>query len=177
MIVIVGVAGAGKTMQGTMLAAELGCEWISLGNILRQHITDERREKMLAGELISDSETIDILAEVFKAIDAEKNECILDGCPRTVRQAEWLDEQVKLGNAKITSIIHIIADKELVKERLLKRGRQDDHEAAIAERFREYDETIVPIVKLLQSRGYVVHEIDGEGSVEQVHQKVLEAIS
>ena len=177
MIIIMGVAGAGKTMQGTMLAAELGCEWISIGNILRQHITDERRERMQAGELMADEETIDLLSETLTACKASENECILDGCPRTLRQAEWLVEQIRAGKLMFTSVIHILADKKLVKERLLKRGRLDDREEAIAQRFKEYDETIVPIVQLLEDQGFKVHTINGEGSIEEVHTRVLGALS
>ena len=172
-----GVAGAGKTMQGTMLAAELGCEWISIGNILRQNINDERRQRMQAGELMADEEIIGLLGQALSASKASEVECILDGCPRTTTQAEWLVEQIKAGKLMFTAVIHILADKELVKQRLLKRGRMDDREDAIAERFKEYDETIVPIVKLLETEGFQVHTIDGEGTIEEVHARVLGALS
>ena len=69
MIILTGVAGAGKSMQGKILADEHGYAWISTGEILRVLVTGKRRQEMLQGKLLSDEEMIAILDKVFELID------------------------------------------------------------------------------------------------------------
>jgi adenylate kinase family enzyme len=64
-------------------------------------------------------------------------------------QAKWLVNKVKNGEVMMTALIHLNASKEVTKERLLSRGRPDDYEDAINERFHEYEKVIVPILKYL----------------------------
>ena len=74
-------------------------------------------------------------------------EFILDGFPRTTEQAEWLLAQVKAGLIDVTAVFRIDATREVVKRRLLQRGRQDDYHEAIEDRFRDFEQTIVPIIE------------------------------
>jgi len=87
MIVLMGVAGSGKSMQGRLQADEHGYAWISTGEILRVLITGKRRQEMLEGKLLNDEEMIKVLNTVFNVIDT-KQQFILDGFPRTVVQAD-----------------------------------------------------------------------------------------
>jgi len=93
MIILTGVAGAGKSMQGKMFADEHGYAWISTGEILRVLVTGKRRQEMLEGKLLSDDEVITILDSVLNLIDS-KQEFVLDGFPRTINQANWLLDQI-----------------------------------------------------------------------------------
>jgi adenylate kinase len=163
-----GVAGSGKSTLGQLLAAHLHCPWISTGHLLRQKMDPKTQSQMLKGEIISDEQTLAVLDEEFRRIDASQNQFILDGSPRTMRQAGWLVNKAHDGDLKITAIIHLEASKPVAKERLLARKRPDDHESAIAERFREYDENIVPIIKFFEKEGYKVHHINSERSPEEV---------
>jgi adenylate kinase len=175
MIILTGVAGAGKSMQGKILADEHGYAWISTGEILRVLVTGKRRHEMLQGKLLSDDEMIHLIDKVLELIDT-KQEFVLDGFPRTVPQADWLLEQVHQGRFTLTAIIHLAASEEVVRERLLERGRVDDSEEAIAKRFSEYRETTLPIIDHLRQEGAKVCDIDAGQSPRDVHDAILECV-
>src|SRR5437867_7795054 len=137
MIILMGVAGSGKSMQSKILADEHGYAWISTGEILRVLVTGKRRQEMLQGKLLSDEEMINILDKVLELIDI-RQEFVLDGFPRTVPQADWLLEQTAQGRFTLSAVIHLTASEEVVRQRLIERGRVDDTEEAIAQRFEEY---------------------------------------
>jgi adenylate kinase len=176
MIVFMGVAGSGKSTMGHLLAAHLHCPWISTGNLLRQNMDKETKSKMLRGEIISDDLTLAVLDAEFRRIGADRTQFVLDGTPRTMRQAKWLVEKDKSGELKLTAIIHLNSSKEIAKSRLLNRQRPDDHEQAITERFREYDNSIIPILDFLAGEGYKVHAIDAEQSPNKVEADIEKAL-
>jgi adenylate kinase family enzyme len=130
----------------------------------------------LAGEIISDDLTLDVLDEEFRRIGGGQNQFILDGSPRTMRQARWLVGKDQEGELKINAIIHLEVKKQLAKERLISRRRPDDHDLAIEERFREYDENIVPILKYLDKEGYKVFHLDSSGKPEAVEAEIEKAL-
>jgi adenylate kinase len=175
MILFMGVAGAGKSAQGRVLADELGLPWLSTGEFLRMLISGEPRKNMVSGKLLEDEEIIRLVQKIFTVINTD-DEFILDGFPRTIGQADWLINQVKHGQLNITAVIHLTASPEVVKQRLLERGRQDDTAEAIAERFAEYDQGTVQILEQLKGAGIKVCEIDGNRSVSEVHDDILAAI-
>lgn len=175
MIVLMGVAGSGKSMQGKILADEHGYAWISTGEILRVLVTGKRRHEMLQGKLLSDEEMINLMDKVLELIDT-KQEFVLDGFPRTVPQTDWLLEQVKEGRFELTAVIHLTASEEVVKSRLLGRGRMDDTEQAIAERFGEYKSVTLPIIAYLKKMGASVCDIDASEDVRHVHDAILECV-
>lgn len=172
MILFMGVAGAGKSVQGKMLADKLAMPWLSTGEFLRMLISGDRRKDMLAGRLLEDDEIIGLVQKILNVVDTE-NEFILDGFPRTAAQAEWLLTQVKYGQLKLTAVINLQASKEAVRERLLSRGRQDDTEAAIAERFAEYEKAILPILEQFKQAGMKIIDINSERPPEVVHQEIV----
>jgi adenylate kinase len=170
-----GVAGAGKSMQGRKLADELGLPWVSTGEFLRMLISGEERKDMVAGKLLDDDEIIRLVQKVFTVINTE-DEFILDGFPRTAAQADWLLSQIKHGQLPLTAVIHLTATQEVVKQRLLERGRQDDTDEAIAARFEEYEKNIVPILNQFKAAGAKVCDIDGDKSVAEVHDAIDAAL-
>lgn len=176
MIIFMGVAGTGKSTQGRKIADELGLPWVSTGEFLRMLISGERRKDMLKGELLGDQEIISLVRKIFGVVDTD-HEFVLDGFPRTVAQADWLLSQVKHGQLKMTGVIHLTASEEGVKSRLLARGRQDDTEEAIDERFREYEQQALPIIEDFKKAGVPVFDIDAEQSVEQVHDDIAKALN
>jgi adenylate kinase len=176
MIIFMGVAGSGKSVQGRMLADELALPWLSTGEFLRMLVSGERRKDMLAGRLLSDREIIKLVQKIFALIDVHQ-EFILDGFPRTVSQADWLLNQHKHGQLDVTAVIHLIVDEETVLERLLKRGRQDDHKEAILERFREYEEVTKPILDHFKKADVPIFDIDGDGGMTTIHNQIKKDIS
>ena len=175
MIILTGVAGAGKSMQGKMLADEHGYAWISTGEILRVLVTGKRRQEMLQGKLLSDEEMIVILDKVFDLIDP-KQEFILDGFPRTIPQADWLLDQVHAGRFALTAVVNLAASEEVVRQRLISRGRQDDTVEAISERFKEYRAVTLPILAHFKEEKVPVCDIDAAQTPREVHDAILECI-
>lgn len=175
MIVFMGVAGAGKSLQGRNLADEMGLPWVSTGEFLRMLISGEPRKDMVSGRLLDDEEIIRLVQKIFTVVNTEE-EFVLDGFPRTAGQADWLLGQVKHGQLDVTAVIHIKASEEVVKQRLLSRGRQDDTEEAISARFADYTENILPILDQFKHAGIKVYEVDGDKSVTQVHDDIRDAL-
>jgi adenylate kinase len=175
MILLMGVAGAGKSMQGRILADEHGYAWISTGEILRVLVTGKRRQEMLQGKLLSDDEIITIIDQIFNFIDTSQ-EFVLDGFPRTVMQADWLLEQVEKDRFKLSAIVNLVANKEVILNRLVHRGRPDDTEEAIDQRFKEYEAVTLPILKHLKEKGILVHEVDANRDPRAIHDDILELI-
>ena len=175
MIIFMGVAGAGKSRQGRVLADELGLPWVSTGEFLRMLISGEPRKAMASGQLLDDEEIIRLVQKVFTVVNTNE-EFILDGFPRTPEQADWLLSQIKHGQLDLTAVIHLKATKEVVKRRLLERGRQDDTEEAINERFEEYERHILPILEQFKAAGARVCDIDGGQGISEVHDAILASL-
>lgn len=175
MIIFTGVAGSGKSVQGKLLADAQSYPWLSTGEFLRMIIAGEPRQRMLDGKLLHDDEIIAIVKKVFNLINV-KEEFVLDGFPRTIYQADWLIDYAKAHDTQVSLVVHMVASKETVRERLLERGRPDDHHEAIDERFDEYEQSIKPILKLFTDKSISVAEINAERSVQDIHQEVLAAV-
>ncbi len=175
MIVFMGVAGSGKSMQGKMLADQLALPWVSTGEFLRMLIAGDERKDMLAGKLLDDQEIIGLVQKIFNIIDTE-HEFVLDGFPRTAAQADWLLNQVKHGQLDISAVIHLTATEKVVEARLMSRGRPDDYREAIAERFGEYENAVKPILQHFKDAKIAVYDIDGEQDPAKVHDQILNVL-
>lgn len=122
-VVLLGAPGSGKGTQATKLKDALGIAHISTGDILRESIKKgtpvgkKAKEYMEAGGLVPDSIIIEIIAQRIKEPDCKKG-FILDGFPRTVKQAESLDGILKESNLKIDKVISMDVTDSIVIERL-----------------------------------------------------------
>ncbi|MGH7233856.1 MAG: adenylate kinase family protein, partial [Candidatus Saccharimonadales bacterium] len=168
MILLMGLPGAGKGTQGKIMADQHGMHLVSMGEIIRMYVTGERRIGMLSGELLDDNEVIELLDQVLSGI-ASKDLCVLDGFPRTIAQAEWLVDKAQKENFKISYVIHLAANEGTVKDRLRARGRLDDREDVIVERFKEYNQLTLPLIKWFKEHNIKVIEINAERTVDEVN--------
>lgn len=175
MILLMGVAGAGKSMQGRILADEHGYAWISTGEILRVLVTGKRRQEMLQGNLLSDEEIIELIDKIFEMIDT-KQEFVLDGFPRTIPQADWLTDQARGGRFELHCIINLVASADVVLKRLMNRGRPDDTREAICRRIEEYERVTQPILAHFKEENIPVHDIDGDRDARSIHDEILKLI-
>ena len=171
MILMVGAAGAGKSIQGHQLADQYGYAYISTGDVFRVLFTGKRRKEMLEGKLLSDDEVIRVVNRVLEFIDT-KEQFILDGFPRTKRQIDWLLEQHEAGRFDLPVVLNLEIPEEVIRERLGKRGRLDDNEAAISQRFNDYQEVTRPILAYMAEKGLKVIEVDAAGSPAEVHARI-----
>ncbi len=176
MIILMGVAGAGKSMQGRLFADEHGYAWISTGELFRVLVTGARRAEMLEGKLLSDKEVIELVDRTLNLIDLNE-EFLLDGFPRTKVQTDWLLKEIKTGRLNLTAVFNLTASHAVVKKRLLARARQDDTEQAIEKRFKEYEEMTLPIVDYIRQSGARVYDIDADQDPITVHDKIMALIS
>ena len=176
MIILTGVVGAGKSLQGQLLADELGYQWLSTGELFRSKLPQEKQKELLLGKLINDDEVIELIKSTIRSFSPGK-EAILDGFPRTIVQAEWLIRYTQLNNIRLEAVINLAVSKDVSKARLLARGRSDDSEEAIKERFREYDTKVVPIIDFFKSQGIQVYDIDGTKTPEEVHKDIMRYLS
>ncbi|HSX27447.1 MAG TPA: nucleoside monophosphate kinase [Patescibacteria group bacterium] len=172
MIVFMGAAGSGKSVQGRMLADELGLPWVSTGEFLRMLVAGQDRKDMMSGKLLPDRDIIQLVRKIFNIINTDHG-FVLDGFPRTLAQADWLLNQVKHGQLTITALINIQASPEVIKKRLMSRGRTDDTEESIGKRIKEYQQFVVPIIEHFEKAGVPVYEINGDQSPLAVHEKII----
>lgn len=173
MIVLLGIAGAGKGTQGRLLVEKNNYSYLSTGEMLRRYATPEQHTRMLAGELLDDQEIILMVDKALNTLsDAKK--CILDGFPRSIVQTDWLLDQVKSGRFQLTAIFNLAASETVVKQRLLARGRPDDTVEAVTRRFEEYKQVTLPILEHLRAANIPVYEVDATRDPAVVHDDLMQ---
>jgi adenylate kinase len=170
-ILLMGIAGSGKGTQGAMLADRLDMNVISMGDAIRAYANDRQRAKIMTGHLLDDEDGIAIIDQVLSS--KTDKDVILDGFPRTIPQAEWLLTQAETGRFKLDLALHLVASKQAVKDRLLKRARADDTNEVIEARFEEYEKSTLPILKWLEDHGIEVVSVNAERSVEDINQELV----
>lgn len=175
MIILLGGPGTGKSTQGQLLVDRGNLRWISMGEIFREKATEEQRKQMLEGKLLDSDETIRILDLELKEI-GDNPELILDGFPRYSDQAEWLLEQHRKDTYKVSAVVNLFAGKDVVKERLMSRGRADDSEETISNRFDVYEQTSVPAVDILRTGGIPILQIDADQTPEKICADIVGAL-
>lgn len=172
MIILMGVAGSGKSMQGKILADEQGYAWLSTGEVLRVLITGQRRQDMLKGKLLSDDEVISVVERVLQLIDTTQ-EFVMDGFPRTEVQVDWMMNQIALGRLEQPVVFNLEIKEEIIRKRLKERNRPDDTDEAISARFSEYDRVTRPIIKYMRDKGVQVIDIDADQTPHAVHLQIV----
>lgn len=179
MIIFFGPAGAGKSVQGQILAARHDWRWLSAGQLLRDTHDKELIHQMQDGSLIDTHKVNKIVDEALhKAKDIDH--VILDGYPRQLEQAEWLIDAQPRHERSIGLVVVLEVPKSELIKRLHLRGRADDTSEAIEERLRLYRQEIYPILTYLTEKKVAIAHIDGTGTVGEVHDRIekeLEACS
>ena len=173
-LLIFGPQGVGKGTQAALLAPHWGIPHISTGDLFRAnisantHLGRQASAALAAGDLVPDSITQGMLADRLNDPDA-RNGFLLDGFPRNQEQAQWLEAMIA-GTPGLDAVILLTAPIEVLIERARQRGRQDDTAEAIERRLSLYFELTEPLIKFY---GSLVETIDGDRSVELVHQEII----
>jgi adenylate kinase len=172
-IIFLGPPGAGKGTQAARLAEWLSVPKISTGDMLRDHIAQgtpigkEAGPLMETGQLVPDELLIAMIRERIAQPDCQRG-FILDGFPRTVRQAETLEQLVPGGVAGFDIFDMEVPRDELLK-RLTSRNRVDDSGPTVLRRLQEYEERTLPLIAFYEANARF-HRIDGVRDVDVVQQ-------
>ena len=179
-LLLLGPPGAGKGTQAKRLAQTHGIPQLSTGDMLRAAIAAGtelgRRVKPIydAGELVPDEVVIELIRERLADPEASGG-AIFDGFPRTVAQAEALDDMLKEIGRELVLVLEFQLDEETAVARLLGRarpeGRSDDSEDVIRNRFRVYREQTEPLLAYYLARGILVG-IDASGTINEVQDEI-----
>jgi adenylate kinase len=183
-LILFGPPGAGKGTQAEAISETFSLPHIATGDIFRNNVKNETdlgrqaKEYMDRGELVPDDIVIAMVKERISRGDAADG-FLLDGFPRTVSQAEALDEALSADGTSVDAVLRLLVDDEELTARMLKRaqeqGRSDDTRDVVETRLRVYRDETEPLVDRYRRQG-VLHEIDGKGSIDAVRERVLETI-
>lgn len=184
-IVLFGKPGAGKGTQAEFLKDKFNLTHLSTGDIFRFNIKNGTPLGLLAktymdkGDLVPDEVTINMLqSEVDN--HPESAGFLFDGFPRTIAQAEALDDFLASKSQQVTATIAIDADDNILVQRLLERGKtsgraDDQDEEKIRNRYLEYNEKTAPLINYYQSQNKY-YAVDGIGTIDEVTARLSEVL-
>lgn len=175
MIIFFGPAGAGKSVQGQMLAARQGWRWLSAGQLLRDTHDLEIIKEMQTGKLVNPETVNNLMGEALKRAKSI-DRVILDGFPRQLSQAKWLIKTQPEHQRSIQLVVVLEVPRSELLKRIEVRGRVDDTPDAVDERLKIYRTEIYPILSYFTEEGIHIAHIDGTGTVGQVHDRIMEEL-
>ncbi|WP_281542428.1 adenylate kinase [Maribacter aestuarii] len=184
-LVLFGKPGAGKGTQAQFLKEQYNLQHISTGDVFRYNIKNGTDLGTLAksyidkGDLVPDEVTIKMLEDEV-AKNQEADGFIFDGFPRTVAQAEALDNFLESKDMKINATIALEANDEVLIQRLLERGkvsgRTDDQDKdKIRNRFDEYNSKTAPLKTYYEEQGKF-HSVNGIGTIAEITERLTKVI-
>jgi adenylate kinase len=175
-LIFLGPPGAGKGTQAHTLASYWQIPHISTGDIFRQAMRDQTplgvkaKDYVDRGELVPDQLVVDLVAERLKQSDTQSG-WILDGFPRNLNQAVFLDELLQNLEQNSTCVVNLEVPDSVVVQRLLaraeKEGRTDDTEEVISRRLEVYRQETEPLINFYRDRQQLL-SVNGDRSLEQV---------
>ena len=183
-IILFGPPGAGKGTQSQYLREKYQLTYISTGEILREEIAAETELGLQVKEIIGQGNLVsdEIVASIIEKRLAENITSpgfLFDGYPRTVKQAEILDEMMKKYSIGLTGVLSLEVPENLLIERMLERGktsgRADDNIDSIKHRFVEYEAKTKPVLDYYAAQGNL-HPVNGVGEIPQIFQNLCNLI-
>ena len=181
-LIFLGPPGAGKGTQAKLLTERHGIPQLSTGDMLRAAVAAEtvvgKRAKAVidAGQLVSDAIVNEIVSDRIDSADC-RNGFILDGYPRTVPQAQALDEMLAGKGLRLDAVIELKVDEKALLKRMESRVaetiaaggtvRPDDKPEVLERRLAEYREKTAPLSEYYASTGKL-KTVDGMADVKAV---------
>jgi adenylate kinase len=183
--IIFGPPGSGKGTQAAKIEKEFGLKHLSTGEILRAEVArgtptgKEVGRVIAAGDLVPDELIVEIVRRLLPEAEAGAG-VLLDGFPRTVRQAQALDSMLADEGHRVDFVIALdVPESELI-DRILHRaameGRADDTREAITERMHEYHDRTEAVLDHYRNKGVPVQKVSGVGSPDEVFERIRQVI-
>lgn len=185
-IVLFGPPGAGKGTQSEKIIETFGLKHISTGDLFRKHLGEgtelgkKAQSFMDNGKLVPDEVVIGMVEDFLNANSGAQG-FIFDGFPRTVAQAEALDELLSNHNTEISCMVMLDVPQDELKRRLLERGKtsgraDDQNEEKINVRIQEYLNKTLPVAAFYESQGKA-SKINGVGTIDGIFEEISSAIN
>jgi adenylate kinase len=181
-LILLGPPGAGKGTQAQHLIGKYGIVQLSTGDMLRAAIAAgtpvglQAKDIMARGELVSDAVVVAIVSDRIDEPDAARG-FVLDGFPRTVRQAEALDQMLAEKGLKLDAVVQLAVDEGILLKRIETRVaeltakglpvRADDNAEALKVRLEAYRQQTAPLVEYYRNKG-ILKTVDGMAPVHSV---------
>lgn len=182
--IIFGPPGSGKGTQAARIEKEFHLAHLSTGAILRAEVTrgteigKEVGRIMAAGDLVPDDIIVSIVRQRLPESEAGPG-VLLDGFPRTLEQAEALDDVLLEIGSPLDVVFDLQIDEQTCIERLVGRareeGRSDDTPEAIATRLQLFRDATLPVIEHYRAQGKVVG-VHAAGTVNEVFNEIQEAL-
>jgi adenylate kinase len=179
---LLGIQGSGKGTQAKRIAAAYGIPHVATGDILRAAIAErtplgKQVEGILArGDLVPDETMVELIREQLAGVN---DGFVLDGFPRTMAQAESLNEMLADIGRPLDIVFELQVPDHVARERMAKRaveeGRVDDTPEVIDNRIALYHRETEPITEYYRAHGNLVG-INGTGTVDEVFAQIQEAL-
>ncbi|MBE9052271.1 adenylate kinase [Nostocales cyanobacterium LEGE 11386] len=180
-LIFLGPPGSGKGTQAQILAQDLNIPHISTGEILRQAMQEQTPLGIKAqyyvnsGELVPDELVQDLVQERLSQPDTQSG-WILDGFPRKVTQAVFLEKLLAETDQNGERVVNLDAPDDVVVARLLARGRKDDTEEVIRRRLEVYRAETAPLIDYYRDRQKLL-TVNGDQPQEEVTQELRDLIA
>lgn len=190
-LIFLGPPGAGKGTQAARIVAKHGIPQLSTGDMLRAAVAagtpvgQKAKAVMDAGGLVSDEIVIGIVADRIEEPDAKKG-FILDGFPRTLAQAEALDEMLAGKGLKLDAVLELKVDQSKLVDRIVRRAeearaagqpvRKDDDPEVFKTRLEAYNRDTAVVAPYYDKRGQLTI-IDGMQPIDDVSEAIANALS
>ncbi len=184
-VLMIAAPGAGKGTQGERIAEHFAVPHIATGDLLRDHVARqtelgrEVKQYLDSGDLVPDDVVLDMVREAMEAAKQDSGGYVLDGLPRTMKQARRLYETAVELEMTATAALHLEVGEDELLRRLLARAdhekRSDDSEDVIRRRLTLYREVTEPILDWYDERGILV-SVAADRPVDDVTREVLGAL-
>jgi len=190
-IVFYGPEGSGKGTQAKLLADALKLPILTSGDLVRDAAANDKgiigevvRQSLAEGKYVADSEMFVLWKWRLKEEDA-KGGWIMDGFPRNVEQAKFLDEKIDKYGYKVEKVFYLNLSPEESYRRLIKRGRPlhegsdelHDSPERIKSRLAIYKEGEKDVLEFYRQKGGVLTEINADQSIEDVHTEIMKHVN